>query len=277
MLTMFSASTFSLKLDQFLDWLPAAGVRIVIILAVAGVVLRLIRVLTERLSPLLTEIASRSAEGKKRAQTLVTVTRAFTSTVVGIVTAMLVLGEFGVHLAPLLAAAGIGGIAIGFGAQSLVRDLISGFFLLLEDQIRVGDVVKIGEKAGKVEHIGLRILTLRDFDGSLHIIPNGTITLVTNQTKGFAYAMVPVNVSHHANVDETMALLTQIGADFSRDPAFANDLLATVEVTGLEDFAAPRLRFTVRVKVVAGRQWQIARDLRRCIKAAFDAQGVKIL
>ena len=274
---MFSSPILSLKFEQFLDWLPTAGVRIVIILAVAGIVLRLIRVLTERLSPILTDIASRSAEGKKRTQTLVTVTRAFASTVVGMVTVMLILGEFGVYLAPLLAAAGIGGIALGLGAQNLVRDVISGFFLLLEDQIRVGDVVKIGDKSGNVEHIGLRILTLRDFDGSLHIIPNGTITMVTNQTKGFAYAMVTVNVSHHANVEETLALLTQIGVEFSRNPAFANDLLADVEVTGLEDFAAPRLRFTVRVKVVAGRQWHIARELRRSIKATFDTHGIKIL
>lgn len=258
-------------------WITTSGLRIVLILAAASLLLRGIRLLTERLSRPLTDPTPQTLERQKRAQTLSATARAVATTVLFVVASILILGEIGVDVIPLVAAAGIGGLAIGFGAQNLVRDVIAGFFLLLEDQIRVGDVVKIGDKSGQVELIGLRIITLRDFDGSVHIIPNGTITSVTNQTKEFAYAVVALGVSHRVDFDAVMTLLKTTGEELRRDPTFSSYLLGDVEVLGLDDFAAPRLKITLRVKTAPAKQWSVARELRRRIKLAFDAQDIKLI
>ncbi len=258
-------------------WITTSGLRIVLILAAASLLLRGIRLLTERLSRPLTDPTPQTLERQKRAQTLSATARTVATTVLFVVASILILGEIGVDVIPLVAAAGIGGLAIGFGAQNLVRDVIAGFFLLLEDQIRVGDVVKIGDKSGQVELIGLRIITLRDFDGSVHIIPNGTITSVTNQTKEFAYAVVTLGVSHRVDFDSVMTLLKTTGEELRRDPTFSSYLLGDVEVLGLDDFAAPRLKITLRVKTAPAKQWSVARELRRRIKLAFDAQDIKLI
>lgn len=264
------------RVDLLFTRLITSGVRILIIVAAAVVLLRAIRLLADRLSLVITGLPQ-SAERQKRTQTLSVIARTVATTTLLVVTVMLVLGEIGIDLAPLIAAAGIGGLAIGFGAQNLVRDVISGFFLLLEDQIRVGDVVKIGDKAGQVEQITFRIITLRDFDGSVHIIPNGTITGVTNCTKEYAYAVVSVGISHRADVDKAIAILTEVGTALRGDPLCAPDLLGEVEVLGVDDFSAPRLKLTMRIKTAPAKQWRIARELRRRIKLAFDAQGVKLI
>jgi small conductance mechanosensitive channel len=152
------------KLEPLLSWLLTSGVRLILVLVAVYVILRVIRLLTGNFNRMLQGL-TQSVERQKRAQTLSHIVRVAATTVVLTVATMLVLSELGVNLAPILATAGIGGLAIGFGAQNLVRDVISGFFILLEDQIRVGDVVKVGDKGGLVEGIGLRVLTLRDFGG----------------------------------------------------------------------------------------------------------------
>jgi small conductance mechanosensitive channel len=274
---MPTSPELSVQADAFLTWLTTSGVRIVIILAVALLLLRAIRILADRLSPALTDLAAKSPEAQKRTQTLSAIARTIATTTLFVVTGMLVLTQLGIDVVPVIAAAGIGGLAIGFGAQNLVRDVIAGFFLLLEDQIRVGDVVKISDKSGQVEQIGLRIITLRDFDGSVHIIPNGAITSVTNHTKEFAYAVVSVGIPHRTDVDVAIALLKTVGDDLRRDPACAAQLLGELEVLGLDDFSAPRLKITLRVKTAPGKQWAISRELRRRIKLAFDAQDIKLI
>ncbi|MBI3301115.1 MAG: mechanosensitive ion channel family protein [Deltaproteobacteria bacterium] len=249
----------------------------VLVLLVAALLLRAIRLLTDRFSRMLSGLTQQSLEQQKRVQTLSYVARAVTTTALLVVTGMLVLGEVGIDVAPLLAAAGIGGLAIGFGAQNLVRDVIAGFFLLLEDQIRVGDVVRVGDKSGQVEQIGLRVLTLRDCDGSVHIIPNGAITTVTNLTKEFSYAVLHLGVPYRADIDAAIAVLTEVGAELRRDPAFAPDLLEELEVVGVDDFTDVRMKITVRVKTVPIKQWRVARELRRRIKIAFDAHGIEFV
>jgi small conductance mechanosensitive channel len=189
---------------------------------------------------------------------------------------MLLLAEVGVDLAPLLAAAGIGGLAIGFGAQNLVRDVITGFFILLEDHVRVGDVVRVGGKGGLVEGISLRVLTLRDFDGSVHLIPHGTIETITNMTKDFSYYLLDVGVAYREDVDEVMAVLKEVGAELRRDPEFAPDILEDLEVVGVDDFAASQVTIKVRIKTVPIKQWRVGRELRRRIKKAFDTYGIEI-
>jgi small conductance mechanosensitive channel len=274
---MSASPELPLRAEHLLAWLATSGLRIVLILATASLLLRLIRLFTERLSRPLSELGPQTLEQQKRTQTLSATARTVATTVLFAITTMLVLEEIGVDVVPFVAAAGIGGLAIGFGAQNLVRDVIAGFFLLLEDQIRVGDVVKIGDKSGQVELIGLRIITLRDFDGSVHIIPNGTITSVTNQTKEFSYAVVTLGVSYRADIDAVIALLKTIGEELPHDPTLSVHLLGELEVLGLDDFSAPRLKITLRVKTVPAKQWAVARELRRRIKLAFDVHHIKLI
>lgn len=269
------SSLFTAKLDLVLTWLLTSGIRLVFLLVVASLLVRAIRLLTDKFNRMLLGF-THSVERQKRAQTLSHIARAVATTVLFILTAILLLEEVGINIAPLLAAAGIGGLAVGFGAQNLLRDVITGFFLLLEDQIRVGDVVKVGDKSGLVENLSLRVLTLRDFDGSVHMIPNGTIATVTNLTKDFSYAVLHIGVSYRVAVDEAIAVLTQVGADLRRDPQFAPDLLDDLQVVGIDDFADLQVKLTLRVKTGPGKQWQVSRELRRRIKKAFDEHNIQM-
>jgi len=261
------------QLNHGVTWLLTSGVRLVLLLVAAYLLLRMIRLLTGRLNRMLQGL---SLERQKRAQTLSEVVQAAATTVLFVLTAMFLLQEIGVNIAPLLTAAGIGGLAIGFGAQNLVRDLITGFFLLLEDQIRVGDIVKVGDKSGLVEQLGLRVLLLRDFDGSVHMIPNGSITTVTNLTKDFSYAVLHIGVSYHTDLDEAAAVLTQVGADLRHDPQFAADLLGELQVVGVDDFADAQVKLTLRLKTIPSKQWYVSRELRRRIKKAFDEHNIQM-
>jgi small conductance mechanosensitive channel len=193
-----------------------------------------------------------------------------------VVSAMLVLQELGVALSPVLATAGIGGLAIAFGAQSLVRDVVTGFFILLEDQIRVGDVVEVEGQGGQVESVGLRILTLRGLDGSVYIIPNGTIRKVKNMTKGFSYALLDVGVSYREDIDQVIDVLTQVAAELRDDPEFGGDILEDPEMLGVDDLADSAVVIKMRLKTQPIKQWRVAREMRRRIKKAFDARGFEI-
>jgi small conductance mechanosensitive channel len=263
------------KLDVVLTWLLTSGLRLVFLLVAAYVLLRLIRVLTNKLDTTLQSFAH-SVERQKRSHTLSHIVQVVATTILSVVTIMLVLGELGVNIAPILAAAGIGGLAIGFGAQNLVRDVITGFFILLEDQIRVGDVVKVGDKGGLVEDISLRVLTLRDFDGSVHLIPHGTIQTVTNMTKDFSHYVMDVGVAYREDIDEVMAVLKEVGSDLRRDPDFAPDILDDLEIVGVDDLASSQVTIKVRIKTVPIKQWRVGRELRRRIKKAFDLHGIEI-
>ena len=267
------SSLLTTKLDLVLTWLLTSGTRLVFLLVGAYLLLRTIRLLTDRFNRVLQGF-TQSVERQKRAQTLSQIVRAVATTVLFIITTMFVLEEVGLNIAPLLTAAGIGGLAIGFGAQNLVRDVITGFFLLLEDQVRVGDVVKVGDKTGLVEKLGLRVLILRDFDGSVHMIPNGTVATVTNLTKDYSYAVLHIGVSYRVDVDEAVALLRHVGAELRHDPQFAADLLEDLQVVGIDDFTDLQVRLTLRIKTVPSKQWQVSRELRWRIKQAFDAHGI---
>jgi len=268
-------SLLSTNFDPTLIRFLTLGVRLVLLLVAAFLLLRMIRLLSDRLNRVLRGF-THSPERQKRAQTLSQIVRVVASTALFIITAMFLLEEVGVNIAPLLAAAGIGGLAIGFGAQNLVRDVITGFFLLLEDQIRIGDVVKVGDKSGLVERLSLRVLTLRDFDGSVHMIPNGTITTVTNLTKDFSYAVLNIGISYGTDVDAAIAILTDVGADLRQDPQFSPDLLDNLEIVGIDDFADTYVKLTLRLKTVPSKQWRVSRELRKRIKKAFDLHGIQM-
>jgi moderate conductance mechanosensitive channel len=262
------------------DWSRWSGptlsaLRILLILAVAWIA---ISVLDRMVSVLRSRLAGRldGAEGVRRAETLSRVIRYLIGVIVGAIAVMLVLGEVGVSLAPILGAAGVVGLAIGFGAQSLVKDYFTGFFVLFEDQIRTGDVVKIADHSGLVEDITLRHVRLRDYDGNVHYIPNNLITTVTNMSRNFAQAVVDIGVAYRENVDEVFEVMKAVGAGMRNDVVFGPKILGELEIAGVEQLGDSAVVLRSRFKTVALEQWTIKREYLRRLKAAFDEAGIEL-
>jgi small conductance mechanosensitive channel len=244
---------------------------VVAALIAIGVLKRLIRLFRERLTRRMGD-----PEAMKRAATLGRVFRYVVSVVVILVAGMLILSELGVSLAPILGAAGVVGIAVGFGAQSLVKDYFSGFFLLLEDQIRVGDVVRVSDTSGLVEEVTLRHVRLRDYDGNVHYVPNGLITTVTNMSREYAHSVVDVGVAYREDVDEAFAVMRAVAAEMRADRAFGPRILDELEVAGVERWADSAVVLRCRFKVAPLEQWNVRREFLRRLKRAFDARGIEI-
>jgi small conductance mechanosensitive channel len=198
------------------------------------------------------------------------------SVVIAVVAAMLVLNELGISIAPILATAGVAGVAIGFGAQSLVKDYFSGLFILLEDQIRQGDVVQVAGIGGLVEEVTLRYVRLRDFEGHVHFVPNGEIKIVTNRTRDYAHALIEVGVAYRENVDEALAVMREVGRGMREDAEWRGRILEDVEIVGVERWADSAVVLRCRLKVVGIEQWNVKREFLRRLKAAYDARGIEI-
>lgn len=217
-----------------------------------------------------------SADGARRAETLGRVIRYLVALVVGTLAAMLVLAELGVSLAPVLGAAGVVGLAVGFGAQSLVKDYFTGFFILFEDQIRTGDVVRVADLTGTVEDITLRHVRLRDYDGNLHYVPNGLITTVSNMGRVYSQAVVDVGVAYREDVDEALDLMREVGAQLRADAVFGPRILEELDVAGVERWDDSAVVLRCRFKVAPLQQWGVRREYLRRLKSAFDARGIEI-
>lgn len=252
-----------------------AGLRVIVIVVAAWITIyvlqRLIRMFRERL-------ASRMAdpESVKRAATLGRVFRYLVAVVVSLIAGMLVLGEIGISVAPILGAAGVVGLAVGFGAQSLVKDYFAGFFILLEDQIRHGDVVEIAGKGGFVEEITLRYVRLRDYEGNVHYIANGLISTVTNMSRGFAQSVIDVGIAYREDVDEAFDVMRGVATAMRADPAFGPRILDDLEIAGVERWADSAVILRCRFKVAPLEQWGVRREFLRRLKRAFDERGIEI-
>jgi len=265
-------------LDAFVAAVPAylaTPARVLLILLLAAIALRFIPRLISRLRRTLQERQD-SAEDARRIHTLSRVIRYAVTVAVTVVTGIVILGEFGISVAPILGAAGVVGIALGFGAQSLVKDYFTGFFLLLENQIRIGDVVEAGGRAGVVEELTLRYLRLRDYEGSVHYIPNGAISVVTNKSIGFAQAVIDAGVAYGEDVDRVMAVMRAVGEELRRDDAFAPKILEPLEIAGVDRWADSAVVIRCRFKTAPLEQWTVRREYLRRLKAAFDREGIEI-
>jgi len=260
--------------QYFYGW-TASGLRILLILVAAwllkSLLHRLVRTFRMRLSSRMDD-----RESVKRAETLGRVIRYLISVVVTLVAGMLVLAEVGISVAPILGAAGVVGLAVGFGAQSLVKDYFTGFFLLLENQIRQGDVVKLDGHAGLVEEITLRYVQLRDYDGNVHIVPNGQVTTVVNMSRAFAYAVVDAGVAYRENVDDVMEVMRRTGATMREDPAMGPRILADLDIAGVDSWGDSAVVIRCRFKTLPLEQWTVKREFLRRLKAAFDEAGIEI-
>ncbi|MDO9024181.1 mechanosensitive ion channel family protein [Zwartia sp.] len=248
---------------------------VVVILGLAWLfrrlVMRSIRALQNRLAN-----ASQDDEEKKRVETLGRVFGYITSVTIIVVAIMLVLSEIGVSIAPLLATAGVAGIAIGFGAQSVVKDYFTGIVMLLENQIRQGDIVEVAGKAGFVEEVTLRYVRLRDYQGSVHFVPNGVITTVTNLSRNFAFAVIDIGVSYRTNIEQVFALMREVSTELREDPDFGQRILDDIEIAGVEQWADSAVMIKARIKVIALWHGPIRREYLRRLKLAFDANNIEI-
>lgn len=215
-------------------------------------------------------------ESRKRANTIMLLSRQALILVIWIIAGLMVLKELGIEIGPILAGAGVLGLAIGFGAQSLVKDFIAGFFLVLENQVRVGDVAHVNGEWGIVEQINFRTLVLRNLSGEVHIFPNGSITTLSNLTNDWSAYVFEIGVAYKENTDHVVEVINQAGYELRADPQFSHLIIEALEIFGVDQFADSAVIIKGRIKTKPMRQWEVGREFLRRVKLAFDAAGIEI-
>jgi moderate conductance mechanosensitive channel len=257
-------------------WLLTRGVNLVIIAVGAFIVVRAANLAIEHLQfKLARRHGDSDPEWQRRAATLGGILTSVVTATVGFVAILMLLRELSVDVVPILTGAGIAGLAIGFGAQNLVRDVISGFFLILEDQVRIGDLARINGVAGMVEQINLRTIVLRDGEGAVQVFPNGTITALANLSKQFSYAVVDMKVAYTENLERVMGTIREVGASMQRDTAWGATVLAPIDIVGVESLADGAATIRVKFKTLPLSQGKVANELRRRLMGAFVGRGIK--
>jgi moderate conductance mechanosensitive channel len=259
-----------------LHWALLHGVNIAIILVGAFVVTRAANLAIEHLQfKLARRHATTDFEWQRRAATLAGILTSLVTATVGFIVILMLLRELAIDVLPILTGAGIAGLAIGFGAQNLVRDVISGFFLILEDQVRIGDIARINGVGGTVEQINLRTIVLRDGEGAVQVFPNGTITTLANLSKQYSYAIVDMKVAYQENVDRVIGTMREVGVSMEQDPVWGAVLLAPLEVTGVESLADGVATIRAKFRTLPLNQGKVANELRRRLMTAFVGRGIK--
>ncbi|MDA3910290.1 MAG: mechanosensitive ion channel family protein [Bacteroidales bacterium] len=267
--------------NRLLNWIIENGLSIIIIILIGFVAFRLLKFFTKRLKSLVIKRSSRKqdtshSEVEKRANTLISILNSVLKAIIWLITIMILLSKFGVDIAPILASAGILGLAVGFGAQELVRDVISGFFILLEDQIRNGDVAIINGTAGLVEEIALRTIILRDLSGVVHVFQNGKINSLSNMTKEWSAIVLEIGVAYKEDIEAVSKIMEEVSETLIKDPEFGPKILDPIEIFGLDKFADSALVIKARIRTKPAEQWATGRAYRALLKKAFDAQNIEI-
>ena len=248
--------------------------KLIFVLVVAIVLIRVLRVVTLKIAGLRTHRVPTGLRGQQ-VRTLAGVINGLGSAVILFVASLEALSLLGLNLGPLLASAGIVGLAIGFGAQTLVHDVINGFFILIEDQFDIGESVRMAGVKGNVEAMSLRRTVLRDDDGTLHMVTNSQITIVSNQTRDWAQISLKVTVAYDEPSDRIIALLKRVGEDVRHDPQFSDDIVSDVQVPGIERVGNGEAEYLLLMKTRPTKQYGVSRELRRRIKEVFTAEKVK--
>jgi small conductance mechanosensitive channel len=265
--------------ERLWDWTQGSGLRILVVIALAFAANYAIR----RLVPVLVERGLRrhratetDVEVQQRVETLVSVFQHTASVAIVVVAVLTILPEIGLNIAPLLAGIGIGGLALGLGAQSLVRDVVNGVFILLEDQYGKGDVVRIGGVSGLVESVNLRRTVLRDLDGSVHTIPNGQVGVATNMTDGWSRVNLDISVALNTDIELAMKVINQVGEQLAQDPEFGPLITEPPQALRVEQFGESSIVIKVLGVTLPIHQWTVAGELRKRLKQAFDEAGIEI-
>lgn len=265
-------------LHRILQWLVDHGPRIIGIIVAMAVLLWLTKVFEYRIVKLIALRGDIGTEDEReaRAKTLASVFRNVGTTAIIVGGVLMILTEIEIDIVPLLGAAGVVGLAIAFGAQSLIKDYFSGFIILLENQYAINDVIKIGDTSGVVEHISLRMTVLRDLEGNVHFVPHGEVTSVTNMTHGWSRALFDIGVAYKEPIDRVMRVLMELGREIRRDPAFSPLILDDPEMLGVDQFGESAVVIKFFIKTRPLRQWTVKRELLRRIKNRFDELGIEI-
>jgi moderate conductance mechanosensitive channel len=249
--------------------------KIFVTVLIAVVLIRLLNLVSRRLARVNQANLVSSSVRVQQLQTISSIIRSIGLAAILFFAVVTVLFDFGIHVEPLLASAGIAGVAVGFGAQTLVHDVLNGFFILVENWFDVGDVIKIGAFQGTVEMLTLRRTVLRDGDGSVHTIPNSAITAVTNMTRDWTQVAMRVSVDYKENSDRIIELLQQLGADIRKDERFRGAIVADPLVPGIERMTASDVDYLMLVKTRPGEQDAVSRELRRRIKECFERNNIQ--
>ncbi len=259
------------------EWAFGHGLKILLIGLFAYALIRTTSLLVRRFEHEVSKGTSLDAlERGKRARTLGSLVSNVSTIAITGLALLMILNEFGVNITPMLTGAGIAGLAVGFGAQTLVRDIISGFFMILEDQVRVGDSAAINGTGGLVEQINLRTIVLRDEEGTLHVFPNGSITTLANRSKDFSYYVITLGIPYHEDADRVANILQNVGAELQKDPHYGVFILEPIEIMGVDAFAEWAVQIKLRIRTVPQRQHEVGRELRKRIRRAFDEHKVAV-
>jgi small conductance mechanosensitive channel len=262
--------------NYLVSWVRDSAPKLVVILVLAFVFVRLLNVISRKIVSATEKSAHHGPLRGQQVRTVAGVIRSVGVFLIVFLTGTYVLNEgFHINIAPLLASAGIAGLAIGFGAQTLVKDVINGFFILAENQFEIGDTIKAAGVGGVVEEITMRRTLLRDGDGTLHIIPNGSINIVSNATRDWSQVNMHVAVDYSENSDRVVELMKQVAEAFYNDETFKQDVVAEPQVPGIERVRGKEVDYLMTVKVRPGKQYGVARELRRQIKACFEKNQIK--
>ena len=258
-------------------WLTESGARILLLILLAFAANRFAAsVIRNAEHEIVDGDDFKTLERRKRLHTVGATLRRFFGILIWTAAGLMVLRELDVDITPVLAGASIIGLAVGFGAQTLVKDIISGLFLIAEDQVRIGDVAEINGIGGAVEEINLRTIVLRDVEGTLHYLANGEIRTLANKSKDFSYYVIDVGVGYDDDTDRIVEVVRDTARQLKEDPAYAASILEPLEVVGVDAFKAGEVTLRFRVKTLPLKQWEVGRELRRRIKKAFDANGIRI-
>lgn len=285
---MEKSSTYEYVLNIFetlietISWevLLGSAFRITLILCSAYIGILVLRALLSRLHKRLVQNSVREgeppSESAKRVETIIRLLRQAALVAIWVTVGLIVLREFGVEIAPILASAGIIGLAVGIGAQNLVRDVIAGFFFILENQVRVGDVAVVNGTGGLVERINFRTIVLRDLGGVVHIFPNGTINTLSNLTSSWSAYVFDIGVAYRENTDHVIEVMRKVGEELKEDEKFGPYMLAAPEVFGVDAFRDSAVMIKGRIRTKPIRQWDVGREYLRRVKLAFDQEGIQI-
>jgi small-conductance mechanosensitive channel len=263
--------------DRLTDWGLNHGIRILLILFGMWLLVKIAGVIGKRIIKIAEDDdPTTENDRERRAKTLAQIFKLVVKTMVIAFGSISIIKELGFDIGPVLAGAGIIGLAIGFGSQSLVKDIVSGFFLIMENQIRVGDVVKIGDISGTVEKITLRIVVLRDLEAVVHVIPNGEIKTLSNLTYGWSHALINVSVSYKENIDKVMAVLKDLGCQMALEDKYKSLILGEPTILGVDSLGDSAVNVKVLFKTVPLMQWDVGREYRRRVKNEFDRLKIEI-
>lgn len=261
------------------NWFLSTGIRVIVIIVASYAIYRVLKLIIHRAVELYIRRNQKRHTSfwvQNRSRTLSSALITTAGVVIGIIALFLILPEFGINIAPLLAGAGVVGLAISFGAQSLIKDMLNGIFILLEDQLNLGDVVKIADITGTVEEINLRRIVLRDLDGAVHTVPNGQITTVSNFTRDWARVNLDIPVSYGEDLSHVMSVINRVGNELAQDPNFGPKIKTPPQSLRVNKFGDSGIEIKVLGETRPSMQWEVTGELRRRLKVAFDQEGIEI-